>query len=62
MPFNMVLCSELYQIINPTGRNTRKRSLRRAEKSLVIQALKIPKKNFWRIPGRIGQVGSPDKL
>lgn len=52
----------LHQIIIPIGRNIRKRSLRRAEKSPVIQALKNPKKSFWKIPGRIEQVGSSDRL
>lgn len=45
-----------------TGGNIRKRSLRRTEKIPVIQALKIPKKSFWRIPGRIDQVGPNDTL
>lgn len=51
----------LYQIII-TGRNTRKRRLRRVEKIPVIQALKSPRKSFWRIPGRIDQVGSSGRL
>lgn len=40
---------------NTDRRNIRKRGLRRAEKSPVIQALKNPKKSFWKIPGRIEQ-------
>jgi len=40
---------------NIDRRNTRKRSLRRVEKIPVIQALKIPRKSFWRIPGKIDQ-------
>lgn len=53
----------MYQIIIPTGRNIRKRNLKRTERrSPVIQALKSPKKSFWRIPGRIDQVGCCDRL
>ena len=60
MPFNMGKLTHFVSNYIITGRNTRKRSLRRTEKIPVIQALKIPKKSFWRIPGRIDQVGSDD--